>query len=353
MNLGIYAPYDRGEVTTAAMQVAELALALAFDVRWLSPAPVVRGIHPYWDQRVVGYRKPKQLYQWAYGCQYPLWFEPHEQHLKQARLVNERRRHTLVPMWHRISQAVAYQVCLYDKVIASSINARKQIVDHLYCEDSTSDVYCCLWDSGLNPVRKPRVTKSGNCRILVPLDSFTLDHRGPFVLRCLRQLLANYRLVEFTLLCDKSWSRQLRHELRELQTAYAPRLTVLSHVAQLDRLAFYHNHDWTFIPSIRSNTGLQALQSMACGTPVIAYDINPFSEIICNGQTGLLIECDLSFNWLQAPVAEPHMDSTVSLLEQVIRSPLLCQQICREDWQLLRRQANFAKFWAYEWDVEL
>jgi D-inositol-3-phosphate glycosyltransferase len=52
---------------------------------------------------------------------------------------------------------------------------------------------------------------------------------------------------------------------------------------------FYSAADACVIPSYYESFGLVALESLACGTPVVATNVGNFGSIICQGETGYVV----------------------------------------------------------------
>ncbi len=61
-------------------------------------------------------------------------------------------------------------------------------------------------------------------------------------------------------------------------------------VEQTDLPIYYRAADVTVAPSTYESFGLVALESMACGTPVVASDVGGLRATVLNGETGFLIE---------------------------------------------------------------
>ncbi|MGX7677591.1 D-inositol-3-phosphate glycosyltransferase [Jatrophihabitans sp. DSM 45814] len=68
--------------------------------------------------------------------------------------------------------------------------------------------------------------------------------------------------------------------------------------ASRERLAdFYRAADLTVVPSYNESFGLVALESQACGTPVVAADVGGLSTAVRNGETGILIGNHRTEDW--------------------------------------------------------
>jgi D-inositol-3-phosphate glycosyltransferase len=86
-----------------------------------------------------------------------------------------------------------------------------------------------------------------------------------------------------------------RREVQQLQKL-ARDLEVLDSVTFLglikhERLPYFYNaSDACVVPSYYESSGLVALESLACGTPVVATDVGNHRNLIRQGETGYLIE---------------------------------------------------------------
>ncbi len=71
--------------------------------------------------------------------------------------------------------------------------------------------------------------------------------------------------------------------------------------AERGRLAhFYSAADLTVVPSHSESFGLVALESQACGTPVVAADVGGLSTAVADGVSGLLVAGHRTHDWAQA-----------------------------------------------------
>ncbi|MBW2618018.1 MAG: glycosyltransferase, partial [Deltaproteobacteria bacterium] len=67
-------------------------------------------------------------------------------------------------------------------------------------------------------------------------------------------------------------------------------ITFVGRVDQLRLPAYYKAADVFALPSYHESFGLVTLESLACGTPVVATNVGGLSEFIRPGRTGYLIE---------------------------------------------------------------
>lgn len=351
MNLGIYSPYQRSETTLSALRLADFALSSSFQVRLLAPSPAERNLHPYWDQH-VRIAKGNSPYYWAKGCQYIVWFDHHPQLLAKARLVADKATQCLVPMWHRLPRMDSAQFALYDRVVCPLRTVSGLLVElGLIDPEAGRRLQWCAWDAGVEPVQRAGLVESGVIKLYVPIDSATIDESGAFTLRVLDELLKIAPHVTVTVDCTKSWPRKIRPAIRDLVTCWRGRLKVIYRSSFPEMQMQFHDHDWTFLPCLRANTGIVALQSLACHTPVIAYDVEPFGKLIRSKENGLSVNCDLGSNWLGASMAAPRFVDTLEALRTALRDEHMLD-ICRHRaYKLDKLASQFAGFWRKEWGV--
>ena len=81
-------------------------------------------------------------------------------------------------------------------------------------------------------------------------------------------------------------------------------VTFLGRMKQEQLPCFYNAADVCVVPSYYESFGLVALESLACGTPVVVNDVGNFKNIIRQGKTGYVL----------ADNAPPHLAEKISLL---------------------------------------
>ena len=82
--------------------------------------------------------------------------------------------------------------------------------------------------------------------------------------------------------------KRLQRTAREL--GLEKMITFVGRVDQLKLPAYYNAADVFALPSYHESFGLVTLESLACGTPVVATNVGGLSEFIRPGRTGYLIE---------------------------------------------------------------
>ena len=66
-------------------------------------------------------------------------------------------------------------------------------------------------------------------------------------------------------------------------------VTFLGRIKHEELPRFYNAADVCVVPSYYESCGLVALESLACGTPVVASDVGNLRDVIRQGQTGYVV----------------------------------------------------------------
>ncbi len=352
MELGIYTPYHRGEVTAAALRLADLASTIPYDVKLLAPGNIEKGIHPYWDNRVISVKKTN-IYKWANHCTHLIWFDYHKAHHAKSKLVADKAQQWYITDWHKINRSDYKETWLYDCIVSPAKAIYKQVDQYLAGDAFTSTTWC-QWDSGLDPIkRRAEPHTNGRVKIYIPLDGDTLDIAGMLVLNVLHSLLESHPQLDVTLDRYKSWNKTIRAYVKKLRADFGEdRFKVAYNTSLIWQTTYLHEHDWTWIPTLRSGFGQNLWRALSCGTPVICYDVEPFSEFIRHGVNGYLIGCDITTNWLGSSMAVPTGTQVIAEISEVINSEKLLSQCRKCDWGLKKHRDDFELFWKNEWQGE-
>jgi glycosyltransferase involved in cell wall biosynthesis len=352
--LGICAPYRRCEATMSAVRLADLGRELSMNVKFLGSGRVQKGVDPHWDTQVRG-AKGDYCYHWAQGCTHFAWFSGQKSFYLKSLLVSPEASHWHVPLRNTDNEPLADYVQRADRIVCPSRKSKDDILEAFISETPSlrDKLTWCLWDSGLLAVPSSYSTGDDLTSIYVPAAPHVLDETGGLVLRAVSDILKLFPKSRFTVDCGKSWPKFYRRVIRGMESTYSTRISFSSSLSPLSHVRRMHTHDWTWVPSTRSDTGIVAQRSLSCGTPVIAYDISPYSEFITDEVNGLLIDCDVYSSGSGAPVAGPRFVSVVDTLARAINGEkglyAKCQKlmVTRER----RHSRQFRLFWAKEWGV--
>jgi D-inositol-3-phosphate glycosyltransferase len=77
---------------------------------------------------------------------------------------------------------------------------------------------------------------------------------------------------------------------------------------------YYRAADVCLVPSRSESFGLVALESAACGTPVVASDVGGLRSLVDHGRTGYLVE-------------DPDPEAYAAWVRQILAEPLLAERL--------------------------
>jgi glycosyltransferase involved in cell wall biosynthesis len=179
---------------------------------------------------------------------------------------------------------------------------------------------------------------------VVYCDAAAIDFCGPMVIQLLHELLAMFPQLALSLVYLKSWSRRDKADLKKAQGKWDKRLRVTKLTSLFDLNKEYHTHDWAILPSVRADFGFSAARALACGTPVVCHDVEPFSELVSK-DSGVLVPCEVRTGAAKAPVAVPHLGNWVEACEAALGPPSGCSSCRPGTGGLAELQAAFNNTW--------
>lgn len=345
--IGILAPYDRSETTLAAIRIANLAVHYGSEVRYIAVGRRDRHIkiHSFWDNKVWT-STDDSVYIASKGCQTLVHFQPSPSLRKMTEMVSPRAKHILIPQWHQLRPEDAALVPDHTAVVCPSKEHCRAIRDSIFqgVDPDNCQVTWTRFDAGLPPVRRQGTMQYRKLRMCVHANHSVIDFCGPLLIRILDELLDYIPNLTITLVANKSWPEQDRKAIRTLRR-HGDRWAY-KRISDLDTLNYeFMHHDWALIPWTRGNMGIVAMRALACGTPVLAYDIPPFNELI-NSRNGVLLPCNLKFGKFDAPTAIPDYGGMLDKLLETLQCSTLLTKLQKEDWGLEEAERAFNDFWS-------
>lgn len=349
----ILAPYGRNEVTSAAIRLADLAMAFGQDVRLVACGVHEKKVHPAWDDKVrSGLREG--IYKTALKAKHVVHFECHPAWFEKASLVSVTKgntaKHILVPNWHGLGPKDRYWISKYDQVVCPSRLCKKIIHADVFQGDKMDkdQLTWTLWDAGIPAVQREGTVESERLKACVYCDASAIDFCGPMVIQMCSELLTSFPKLDVTLLATKSWSRRDRHDLKQAQARWSKRLRVKKTTGLCDVGTEFHSHDWVVFPGVRSDFGLVAAQALACGAAVVCHDVEPFCEVVTRDK-GLLVPCEIRSGPVRAPVAVPALGDWLDTCAKAFSDTKTLFNLQTRDWKLGEQQASFNLVWSGVW----
>jgi hypothetical protein len=324
--IGFYLPYGWDEPTRTACAVADHVAAAGASVTFLSPTPRRDDVHGHWDDCVYNEQRIK-FDDWASRCSHLVWLDfPAPEKLQPSR-----RQNVLLLPWHRATTEQFASLDQFRSVLCPS-DASYRLMQKLGHKASLD---CTLFDV-VEPVVAP--TCDGLRRIFCPIDSYTARTAGLGLLHSFQVLLDADPELSVTIGYGRNWSPEGIKALESMSQRHGERLQLLKRPTWLTRCESYLTHDLVCDLSLRQTTGLFALEALAAGRPVAAFDVAPMGEIVKEGETGWRVPCGVAYNAINAPEAVVNYADLQERLQTAVSVVAAKQLAPAKTWQTIRRQ---------------
>lgn len=348
----IVAPYSLCETTAAAIRLADLASACGHEVRLVSPTAPRPGVHPYWDAHVRGGRGDG-IYRACMGATHVVHFG-WGQTLKDAKLTAEKAKHILVPMWHSIDENSGQFLRQFDLVVCPG-QACFDIVNYkLYGGkgETKKKLTWSRWDPGLPPLNRVKSVVPERVRTLIWCDRWVTDScMGPGLCMLVDQLVEAVPKLDVTIVSNCGWARKDIKNLKGMAREWEGRVRIKRAGDLVSQVRDFAVHDWVLVPSIRGEFSLGVSRALACGTPVVCFDLPPFSEHVTNKHNGFLIPCEkqMRVSGIGSPLAVPSFARALEVCQEAFSQEDLPTTLRQHNWALDNHQKQFDKLWRDIW----
>lgn len=207
-------------------------------------------------------------------------------HLKQLANPGEMEPPLRLEMERRLIQQA-------DRIIASTNEERLQIIRHCGATPGQVHVIPCGVDlKRFVPHERQLARERLGLKRHQPVLLFVgrLDpFKGPDLL--LKAAAMMKKQAQVVIVGGETTGDKEVEQLRELavQLKISKRVLFLGARPQQELPVLYSAADVTVIPSYHESFGLAAVESLACGTPVVATRAGGLTAIVCHGETGYLV----------------------------------------------------------------
>jgi hypothetical protein len=289
MKIGIYTPYDFGETTAAAIRLAEVAQYLSYPVTMLTPRKHELTVNPFWDRRVRVARHGRlghtRIMDWTFDSHVCVWFGCYVKAFQVAMGMKHGTVHVLVPGCGSLMPEQIAMARAFHHVVCPSLQGAISVGLH------TQNAQFIRWTSGIKSIDKEKARVDGRISVAVTPDADLMRRRGYELMHVLEQLL-QLNGISFTVVLSDRPSKRDHERLEFMRKRHPGRFQVRVCLSTLHLKLLINDHDWLLVPSLSSRFGLPAQYALACHVPVVAWDVDPFDEMIEDGHNGYLIPCE-------------------------------------------------------------
>lgn len=337
--VAILTPYCRSDVTAAAIRVADLCMALGYDIKIIAHDKINNFIHSFWDNKIVS-SKNNGIYIHAKGVDKFIYFFTDNTVVDKVNLVTKNAKHILIPTWNQtINKSEVYKV--YDAIVLSNNAYYNYFKNYIYSKNT----YVCTWESGLPPLNKEGLTADNKIKACFYCDNTVIDYCGSMVLELCSELLRSLFKLEISLISTKSWPRKDRKIINSLISTFKNRFKHESVSNIQKQLACIQQHDWFVYPSVKNDFATAIFRALYCGVPVITNDVLPFNKLITQNINGLLVSCEIKFLATKAPIALPIFGKWYETCHKAFSTNNVLFNMQQQDWQLAKLTRSFDNFW--------
>jgi glycosyltransferase involved in cell wall biosynthesis len=292
--LGICTRYLARETTFAGLQLADLSKRHGTPTAVIARDDCNTGISG-WDRHVVDERQGGTL-AWLKTCDTIIWTAvPDIMELVHARDLGITT--ALLVSWETLHPFHEGTVREINKLILPYKCVSRAVQAHWYMPNVKMITMPwvlpappCLHD----PMRK-------GLTVHFPLYDSQPQRADQSIFRLMERVLQEFKEARVSVACGHRWSRSSRRLLKRLKRDYNNRLVTYGPPDLYERLQLFGAADLTVWAPRFESFGLVGLSSLAMGTPVISWDIQPQNEYLHAWKNAVLVPCATSDNWLGVP----------------------------------------------------
>lgn len=334
--IGIVSPYDFSESTAMATTLAGLIKANAVPVSILSHTPCELEADAAWANHVVSAKKLHNQKDWYAQCSHVVWTSIQPDNVLLAKRAGA--KNILLVNWRNLVSTDREHFAKYDSVVCPS----RTVFEFIAKKWPSPNLCWCVWDP-LIPLQSKLLPRTRPTRLGVLLDGYSTNKLGPRVFYALQVLLERAPNVEISVVYLKQWRHRTLAALTDLQRVARGRLKTVYKPCRDDRLRLMADSDWLWWATVCENSCHFGLESLALGTPLLAFDMPPLLDVLADGENAKLLPCYLQPNWLGVPEADPLLSPMIEKLSELFTTP---NQLISGPWgQLIGRFTACRNFW--------
>lgn len=255
---------------------------------------------------------------------------------------DKKRPHHFALDWFDISKPKLGKLKRFANIVAPERNVHRWFNDRL----ARLDIPVIPWTSDSVAARK-RYGQEDYRMIYVPFSGQSSDPID-CVCHSLDVALHKYKDLRIVLSSYRSVEKAHRKAIQRLMRQHSTRVKYIHRPSRMERNSIIRMADWVLWPSVAESSGYLGSEALACGTPVIGFDVPLVSNVIKSRCNGYLLECDIAETSMHVPVAIPSMHHLIEGLDYVLASRMLLDDVYNQEWpETMQRDTSFLNSWSH------
>ena len=312
MTIGFLVNYCKSDDMLITFQLASQLERLGISVSFFTVSEFQK-VDDYWDTRVTK-KLANDFTKWVESVSTVVCNDfPSVDLVNYIRELN--RKIYVIFLWSSFSETNVPTVEYVDKIICPAKCVYQLAKDKL--SKYRNKLVCIPWTITNPTIRNEKILDSSRTSFYWNMDGTQTtkqSDRCVSLLDRLNRLQNVYVTITYnSLLCDSALN-----DIRRITNTSDGRIELFKNLSFDQQILTAAKHDFVLWPSVQDDAGFPGLLATVAGTPCIAFDHPVIGEVVRNRNNGLLVPCNLKFNWFDVPTVdfEPNIffDHVVELL---------------------------------------
>ena len=337
MVVGFHVDYNRSDELFAAFRLAKHLESMGVSVQFL-PADRASRVDDYWDTKVLK----------NYRGSYSDWLDS-LQHLVMTAVPPTQIMEdikdsdvfaSLLCFWTNLSEVTIEQIKKFNRIICPSKTVYRHLRDTKRLI-SFKNLLCVQWDYGGALIRNDRTHNTDRVGLYLNMDGSQPFYQAIQTINLIERIMTIpnvYLSVAYT-------SRIPENSLAELRRIAADakgRIELFKNMSLERAVLTAAAHDLTIWPNIVESANLPGLISLTAGTPCLAFDHPVIGDVIKDRVNGVLVPCELDFDWFGVPEVVFDGETFFQQARQLITDHDLLAGLSEQaHYKLIKRRESF------------
>lgn len=305
MRVGFHLRYRNDDLSQAAIRLAEFVVSQGHDVAFHSIHPRPAQLSPQWD-RLVETEADRPFMSWIKDVQVLVALEPFAPEYFQG-AAKSKCKVLLLGSWDTVRESLKECYQMADEVICPSAQGTELLRENWGLRNCRH----IPWDNGLPATRKADLVDPTRVRILFPMHGWQAGTTHAEILNVIWRTLHRCPFADITLLYGaRSFNTNGFKAIKKISKTFLStgqfRPVSDRRLTRAETLLHYARSDLVAWAAEQEGLAMIGLDALAMGTPVLAYDVAPQNEYLHDRKNALLVPCELKYNWLGVPWAQPN-----------------------------------------------